>query len=242
MKWLVYLHFRLDTGECFYIGKGTEKRARAKDGRNPIWNRIVKKSGYKIVIASYFEDEKEALASEVDLIARYTPKANITAGGEGVSGLKHSDSSKEKLRLSTLKLRADCRWLDNNLSKMREAVKNPESRAVSSRKKKEYFLDEANRLNMSIKQSEFIRNNPEANAERNRLSIEARQTIEHKLLTSRVQGGKDFLVYKDSKFIAEVQIMNEFARQNNLHSSAIHRCLKGEQKEHKGYTFKYKEV
>jgi hypothetical protein len=38
MKWLVYLHFRLDTGECFYIGKGTEKRARAKDGRNP-WAR-----------------------------------------------------------------------------------------------------------------------------------------------------------------------------------------------------------
>jgi hypothetical protein len=61
------------------------------------------------------------------------------------------------------------------------------------------------------------------------------------LLTSRVQGGKDFLVYKDSEFVAEVQIMNEFARQNNLHSSAIHRCLKGDQKEHKGYTFKYKE-
>jgi hypothetical protein len=201
----------------------------------------VKKSGYKIIIASYFEDEKEAFSSEVDLIARYSPKANITAGGEGASGLKHSDSSKEKLRQSTLKLRADCRWLDNNLSKMREAVKNPESRAVSSRKKKEYFLDEANRLNMSTKQSEFIRNNPEANAERQRLSYEARQNPEHKLLTSIVQGGKDFVVYKDNEFVAEVQIMNEFARNNNLHSSAIHKCLTGKQKEHKGYTFKYKE-
>jgi len=242
MKWLVYLHYRLDTGECYYIGKGTKKRAKAKDGRNPIWNRIVKKAGYKIVIVNFFENEKDSLSLEVDLIARYSPKANITIGGEGVSGLKHSDSSKEKLRQSTLKLRADQRWLDNNLSKMREAVKNPESRAISSRKKKEYFLNEANRLNMSIKQKEFRKNNPEADLKRQQLSMEARQTAEYKLLSSRVQGGRDFLVFKNGELIKEASILNQFARDNNLHAAAIHRCLTGKQKEHKGYTFKYKEI
>jgi hypothetical protein len=242
MKWLTYLHYRLDTGECFYIGKGTEKRAKAKDCRNIIWNRIVKKAGYKIVIAKYFEDEADALALEVDLIARYRPKANISAGGElGFTGLKHTEETKEKCRQASLKLRKDADWVSNNLAKVRKGASNEYSRNKIKKARATYFLNEANRLNMSTKQSEFIRNNPEANAERQRLSYEARQNPEHKLLTSRVQGSKDFVVYKDNEFVAEVQIMNEFARNNSLHSSAIHRCLTGKQKEHKGYTFKYKE-
>lgn len=60
MKWLVYLHFRLDTGKCFYIGKGTEKRSKAKDQRNQYWKNIVGKANYKTVIANYFQDEQEA--------------------------------------------------------------------------------------------------------------------------------------------------------------------------------------
>jgi hypothetical protein len=243
MKWLVYLHYRLDTGECFYIGKGTEKRARAKDCRNNYWKKIVTKAGRKVVIAQYFELESDALAYEIDLIARIKPIANFSIGGEsGFTGLTHSKAVKEKCRISTLKLRENPEWLERNLAAMKEAVAKPESRNKLKKARSEYFLKEENKLNMSIRQKEYIRNNPEANAERIRLSIEARQTPEYKLKASRVQGGKDFVVYRDSQFVAEVQIMNEFARSNNLHSSAIHRCLIGKQKEHKGFTFRYKEA
>jgi hypothetical protein len=241
MKWLVYAHYRLDTGECFYIGKGTEKRAKAKDGRNPIWKRIESKASRKVVIIEYFELEQDALDFEIDLIAKYSPKANITAGGEGVSGLKHTEETKEKCRQASLNLRRNKEWLEWNTKRIREEASKPESKAKLSAKRKEFFSNNSNRLHMSVKQIEFIRNNPEAELERQRLSYEARQNPEHKLLTSRVQGGKDFVVYKDNEFVAEVQIMNEFARNNSLHSSAIHRCLTGKQKEHKGYTFKYKE-
>lgn len=242
MKWLVYAHYRLDTGECFYIGKGTEKRARAKDCRNPIWKRIEAKAGRKVVIVQYFEKEQDALDFEVDLIAKYNPKANITAGGEGVSGLKHTEETKEKCRQATLKLRQDPKWLENNLNKMREVVCKPETRDKNRKHRQEFFKNEQNRKHMSIKQSEFIKNNPELNAKRQQLSIEARQTPEYKLLSSRVQGGKDFLVFKDGKLVKEVSILNQFARENNLHAAAIHRCLTGKQKEHKGYTFQYKEL
>lgn len=241
MKWLVYAHYRLDTGECFYIGKGTEKRAQAKDCRNIIWKRIEAKAGRKIIVLQYFVNEHDALAFEVDLIAKYNPVANITAGGEGVSGLKHTDETKEKCRQATLKLRKDEQWLKNNLTNMREAVSKPESKAKVSKAKKDFFQNEQNRKHMSIKQSEFIKNNPEISAKRQRLSIEARQTPEYKLLSSRVQGGKDFLVFKNGELIKEVSILNQFAREAGLHSAAIHRCLTGKQKEHKGYTFVYKD-
>ena len=161
MKWLVYAHYRLDTGECFYIGKGTEKRAQAKDCRNIIWKRIEAKAGRKIIVLQYFVNEHDALAFEVDLIAKYNPVANITAGGEGVSGLKHTDETKEKCRQATLKLRKDEQWLKNNLTNMREAVSKPESKAKVSKAKKDFFQNEQNRKHMSIKQSEFIKNNPE---------------------------------------------------------------------------------
>lgn len=241
MKWLVYAHYRLDTGECFYIGKGTEKRAQAKDCRNIIWKRIESKAGRKVIVLQYFVNEHDALAFEVDLIAKYNPVANITAGGEGVSGLKHTDETKEKCRQATLKLRKDKQWLENNLINMREAVSKSESKAKISKVKKDFFQNEQNRKHMSIKQIEFIKNNPERNAKRQQLSIEARQTPEYKLLSSRVQGGKNFLVFKNGELIKEASILNQFAREMGLHSAAIHRCLNGKQKQHKGYTFKYKE-
>jgi len=124
---------------------------------------------------------------------------------------------------------------------MKKAVSNPESKAKISKAKKAFFQNEQNRKHMSKKQSEFIKNNPELSAKRQQLSLEARQTYEHMLISSRVQGGKDFLVFKNGELIKEASILNQFARENNLHSAAIHRCLTGKQKEHKGYTFKYKE-
>jgi hypothetical protein len=241
MKWLVYLHYRFDTGECFYIGKGTEKRARAKDGRNIIWNRIVSKANRNVVIAQYFEQESDALAYEVDLIAKFKPVANITAGGEGVSGFTHSEQTKEKCRQATLKLRQDCNWIEKNLERVREGASRPESKAKLSKARKEFFLDKKNRQHMSTKQKEFIANNPEANKRRNELSIQARQTTEYKLLSSKVQGGKSFVAFKNGKVVGEFDILNQFARDYGLHAAAIHRCLKGKQKDHKGYTFKYSE-
>ena len=241
MKWCVYLHYRLDSGECFYIGKGTLRRANRVDQRNDYWCKIFKKAGRKVVFADWFDNEQAALDFEVQMIARYSPVANITSGGEGVSGLKHSSETLEKCRQSTLKLRQNQEWLSNNLFKMKQAVSTEENRKLLSKIGRERFeMFPEKRTEMSIKQRKFIMNNPEASAERQKKSQAGRQTHRAKLNASIAQGGKPFVAIKDNTETV-YEVMADCSRELGLHSAAIHRCLRGKQKAHKGYTFKYKE-
>jgi len=102
MEYYVYRHIRLDINIPFSVGKGKGPRCFRKSGRNKYWNNIVKKYGYRVEILKYFDNEDEAFAFEKLMIKLYKSfgycKANFTDGGEGVSGLKHSEESKEKMR------------------------------------------------------------------------------------------------------------------------------------------------
>lgn len=102
----IYEHWRPDTGACFYVGKGHGGRA-YKFRRNIYYNHIAQKlarAGLKIDVRILQSglDEASALALEVERIAywrsRGTKLANITSGGEGVSGLKHSEETRAKIR------------------------------------------------------------------------------------------------------------------------------------------------
>ncbi len=50
MNFYVYGHYRKDTGDLFYVGKGTADRAWSKHGRNSHWLNIVEKHDYIIKI------------------------------------------------------------------------------------------------------------------------------------------------------------------------------------------------
>jgi hypothetical protein len=107
----IYVHRRPNTGEVFYVGKGSWSskkaygRSKSLENRNPIWNRIVAKCGGKFdseVVACFFE-ESDAFKLEVDLIAWYGRKnigtgclSNLTDGGEGAVGRAFSDASLQK--------------------------------------------------------------------------------------------------------------------------------------------------
>lgn len=100
----VYEHWRLDRDECFYVGKGRGGRAFSMKNRNRHHQAIVAKlnhigSAFEVKMVSVgllesdaFEIEKERIsfwrASGVDL-------TNLTNGGEGASGLKHTDETKK---------------------------------------------------------------------------------------------------------------------------------------------------
>jgi hypothetical protein len=237
----VYLHYRLDTGECFYIGKGTQpRRARVKDGRNNLWQKVYNKAGRKVIIAEYFQTEQEALDFEKDMIKRYNPLANITEGGEGVSGLKHTEDTKLKCRAATVELRNDPKWLSRNLQALREVCSTEEHRQnLSEIGKARFEKNPAARENMRIKQKLFIQNNPEKQALRNEKSTQAKNLRENRIKNARSQGGKPFNVYKDGNLIGTYELMSECAEVLNLHKAAICKCLKGIQPAHKGYTFSY---
>lgn len=122
MKFYIYAHYRNDTGEVFYIGKGEGNRHKSKQGRNPYWHNIVKAHGYTIEILEHYESEDEAFQAEQDLIAELGRKdlgkgllVNMSDGGEGASGavrtpeqrLRYSEKAWKRTEKGKASMRGD---------------------------------------------------------------------------------------------------------------------------------------
>lgn len=95
----IYEHIRPDTNAVFYVGKGTEKRMHSKHRRNAYWNNIVRKAGGFVVrkVASHTDEELVFLAEQerIDQLKRLGVKlSNMTDGGEGPSGYRHTEETK----------------------------------------------------------------------------------------------------------------------------------------------------
>jgi len=95
-----YAHAK-PNGTIFYIGKGIGRRAYSKN-RNDYWKRIVAKYGYEVQILAHWDTEAEALDHEVLLISCMKDMGielcNLTDGGEGATGYKHTNEHKTKLK------------------------------------------------------------------------------------------------------------------------------------------------
>jgi len=114
-RFYVYVHSRLTTGEPFYVGKGTGRRATNPVNRSNHWKSIVKKDGgfHLSYVANNIEDELSLLL-ECELIAKYRSNGvkliNQTDGGDGLSGYipkrkgipgkKLSEESKKRMSLA----------------------------------------------------------------------------------------------------------------------------------------------
>jgi hypothetical protein len=133
---VLYRHIRLDKNEPFYIGIGKDKkRAYIKNGRNPIWKKIIKKTDYEVEIL--FDDLtwEEACKKEKEFIKLYGRKdlntgslINLTDGGEGGNGYKHSIEAKEKIseaRKTRKKYPYDINKLEKFLDFFRKEYKIP---------------------------------------------------------------------------------------------------------------------
>lgn len=115
LRFYVYICFKKD-GTPFYVGKGSGDRWQKtfRDKHNPFKARTAKKVGKPIVVKiAEFEDENEAFKCELDLILKlgrypFGPLTNLTDGGGGCLGARHSDEYKKELskRLKGKKLSA----------------------------------------------------------------------------------------------------------------------------------------
>ena len=98
MEYYTYAYLRKD-GTPYYIGKGNGRRAYQKQKwHNPPKNKS------RIIFLKQNLTEEEAFKHEIYMIAVFGRKdlgtgilRNRTNGGEGVSGLVHTDESKEKM-------------------------------------------------------------------------------------------------------------------------------------------------
>lgn len=117
MKYYVYIHYKKDTNEPFYVGKGINKRMNSKQNRNNHWHNIVNKHGFYSEIIFEFDTEKEALNREISLIASMKQSniklCNVTKGGEGTSGWVGLVGSNNPMANSETRLKASLSQLGN---------------------------------------------------------------------------------------------------------------------------------
>lgn len=125
----VYIHRRADDGRVFYVGKGNRYRAwHTGKMRSEYWNRIVEKHGRTVHIAVSGLTNQQAIAIEIDFIKHYGREnlCNMTDGGEGVSGRKHSEEAKRRIRAGNIgKIKPSIRGEKNHMH-------NPEVKAKVS--------------------------------------------------------------------------------------------------------------
>ena len=100
----LYRHIRLDKNVPFYIGIGKDPyRATSKSNRSTRWKNIVAKTDYRVDILFDDIDYEYAKQKEIEFISLYKRKedggtlCNITIGGDGFCGAKHSADAREKM-------------------------------------------------------------------------------------------------------------------------------------------------
>jgi hypothetical protein len=138
MHFYTYAHYKPDN-TMFYIGKGTVKRAHSRAGRNVVWNRIVKKhNGFKVEILGRWKTEQEAFDHEIFLIDTMKELgcqlANISTGGLGSTGFRHSDEHKAFKKQMMLERNPmnDPELREKQKIALKEAMNRPEVRAHQS--------------------------------------------------------------------------------------------------------------
>jgi len=117
-KYYLYVHYRQDKSEAFYIGIGTKYRKKDYDRamcykkRSGFWKKVCNKTRYNVMIISESDDKQEIINQEVNYIKLLGKKkdkkgtlVNITDGGEGMTGHKTiwTEEMKNKIRVANSK-------------------------------------------------------------------------------------------------------------------------------------------
>lgn len=98
-RFYVYAHFKPNSNECFYIGRGTKRRYKRKNGRSDYWNNIVNKyGGFEIIFLEENLTLKESNELEIYWISQMKTwgidLCNLTDGGEGTKGFEPWNKNK----------------------------------------------------------------------------------------------------------------------------------------------------
>ena len=141
----VYEHIRLDTNTVFYVGKGKGRRCFEERRRNQHWKRVVAKAGgFNVRIVVDKIDEELSFFVEQELISKLKLQgltlANITNGGEGASGYRHTEEARKRFSqtmtrtMETFKHIVRERQLGENNSAKKAGVGDKISKALTGRK------------------------------------------------------------------------------------------------------------
>lgn len=180
-NYYVYEHIRLDTNQVFYVGKGKGNRSTRHYGRNKHWHNIVNKCGFEVrYIAKDIDEELSLLVEQerIDQLRRFGVElCNYTNGGEGVSGLKHSLESRQKMRESRLKY------------EISEEAKKNLSKALKGRKLSKEWIEKIAKANTGKVRSEKQRKDMALIKSKKVLCID-----ENKEFINAIEAGKHYKI------------------------------------------------
>jgi hypothetical protein len=152
-KFYTYAHYRNDTNELFYIGKGTEKRAWKRADRSELWSRITKKHGRTVQILAYWDTEQEAFDHEKLLISCFRDMGknliNFTDGGDGISGYRHTDETRKKLSENGKKLYSNKEYA-KRMAAIRKEQWTKEAREKASKSSKKVWTEDVKKQHSEI--------------------------------------------------------------------------------------------
>lgn len=268
----VYRHIRLDTNKVFYIGIGkTPYRLKSKQGRNDLWHRIADKAGFRAEIIKDNLSWEAAAALEIKLIKQYGRinnktgvLANMTDGGDGNLGLRHSKEALEKIaaasrgRIGYWKGKKVPKEILDKIKrktgpniKLRGKTHSDESKKRMSlshigirRNVGVPFTDDRKKKISESKKGKAPPNKGKPGLKGNLNGMYGKKHTQESI-QKNIDSQKKMPVIKISKeglILAEYMSLSDAARKNNLFITGIQAVCKGREKTYKGFIWKYKEA
>ena len=251
-----YAHYT-STGRLFYIGKGSGSRAQAKDSRNKYWYNVVKKYGNPVIqILANWETEEESFKHEIVLINCFRDMgyklANLTNGGEGSSGYKHTEEQREKNRqakLGSIPWNKGMPITEETRKRLSKALtgKIAWNKGIPLREETKQKLREKS-TGKPIHTEEFKERIRKIHTG-NKYSLGKPASTKQKAVASALFKGNTYATGNtvQRKWIwvgthietgNVIRIVGEKdMKQNSFQYANIIKCIKGERKSHKGYTW-----
>lgn len=131
----IYLHKTVADGATFYVGQGKGDRAWTTTNRNKLWCNVYKKHGAVVEIVRSNMTRDEANDMERTLIAAYGRRynktgtlTNITCGGDGIEGYRHTEATKQRIAAHTKGIKQRQELIDKRMAAVRSRIK-PEKAA-----------------------------------------------------------------------------------------------------------------
>ena len=227
----VYGHYRNDTGELFYIGKGSKKRAWSSYRRNVHWKNVVHKHDYVVKILYDNLTEEDAYTKEAELIddAGLVNLTNMTEGGLGISS--------EQARRIAIQRNLSPEYRKNMMAAVRRRTENPEWRKNQIIKNKKLAEDSEWRKKVSAGVKKSYDETPDrrkAQSDRTKKLLESSE-YRKKLEDTKEHVKKKVVLISPTGNIVYVHGIKKFAREYGLDYTRVACLVRGERKSHKGW-------
>lgn len=177
----VYFHINPLRNEIFYVGKGSSRRPYSLSDRSKFWHQTVARYGKIVDVAHSNLTEEEANELERFYISRLGtrvtvvgvkrgPLVNLTAGGDGISGHRHSEDAKRRIGAYWKGRTKSPEHIARAVEASAKAMRSPEVRLKQSTSAKEMLA----RPEMKLMRSNAMKKRFEDPAEREKIGSKLR--------------------------------------------------------------------